>query len=54
VVKPLYKPEGCWFQTGWCELIFLIYLILSAALSLKVLSATKRSDYQKQKDNVAG
>jgi hypothetical protein len=43
-----YKPKGHGFETGWCELIFSIYLILPAALGAGVYSASNRNEYQKQ------
>jgi hypothetical protein len=52
VVKALcYKPEGRWFQT---RRFFSIYLIVPAALGPGVYSASKRNEYQKQKNNVSG
>jgi hypothetical protein len=43
VIKALsYKPEGCGFETMWGELMFLIYLILHAALDPGVHSASNR------------
>jgi hypothetical protein len=47
-----YKSEGRGFETRRAELIFSIYLILSAALGLGVHSASNRNEYQKQKNNV--
>jgi hypothetical protein len=55
VVKELcYKPECRGFLTRLGELIFSIYLILSAALGPGVYSASNRNEYQKQKNNVSG
>jgi hypothetical protein len=52
VVEALcYKPEGRGFETRCGELIFSIYLILSAALGPGVYSASNRNEYQKQKNN---
>jgi hypothetical protein len=46
VVEALgYKLEGCRLEIRGGELIFAIYLILSATL---------RNEYQKQKNNVSG
>jgi hypothetical protein len=36
------------------ELIFLIYLIIPAALGSGVYSASNRNEYQKHKNNVSG
>jgi hypothetical protein len=47
-----YKPEGRGFETRWGELIFSIYLILPAALSPGIDSASNKNEYQKQKNNV--
>jgi hypothetical protein len=49
-----YKPDGCGFEERWGEWIFLIYLILPAALGPGVYSASNRNEYQKQKNYVLG
>jgi hypothetical protein len=50
VVKALcYKPEGRWFVLD--EVIFLIYLILPAALGPGICSTSNRNEYQKHKIN---
>jgi hypothetical protein len=55
VVKALLlKPECCRLKTRGGELIFLIYLILPAALGPGVYSASNRNKYQEQKNNVSG
>jgi hypothetical protein len=55
MVEALYcKPEGRGFETRRGECIFSIYLILPAALGHGVYSASNRSEYQKQKNNVSG
>jgi hypothetical protein len=55
VVEALcYKPEGRGFQTRWDECIFLIYLILPAALDPGIDSAYNRNEYQNRKNNVSG
>jgi hypothetical protein len=55
VVEALcYKPEGRGLQTRYCELIFSICLILSAAVGPGVYSASNRNGFQKQKNNVSG
>jgi hypothetical protein len=52
VVKALcYKPEGCGFETRY-ELMFSIYLILSAALGTGLHSASIRNYYKQR--NVSG
>jgi hypothetical protein len=48
-----YKLEGHGFKSRPGELIFLIYLILQAALSPAIYSASNRNEYQKQKNNVS-
>jgi hypothetical protein len=48
-----YKPEGREFETWRGEWKFLIYLILPAAVSYRVYSASNRSEYQKQMNNVS-
>jgi hypothetical protein len=53
VIKVLwYQPEGCRFEIRWAERIFLIYLILLAALGPGVHSASNINDYQKQTSNM--
>jgi hypothetical protein len=48
MVKALcYKPKSRGFETRWGERIFLIYLILRAALGPGVHSASNRNEYQK-------
>jgi hypothetical protein len=48
IVKALcYKPEGRGFETWWGERIVSIYLILPAALSPGVHSASNKNEYQK-------
>jgi hypothetical protein len=55
VVKALcYKPEGRGFEIRLGEIIFPVYVILSAALDPGVYSAGNRNVYQKQKNNVSG
>jgi hypothetical protein len=55
VIKALcYNPEGRRFKIRLSECIFSIYLILPAALSPGVHSASNRNEYQKQKNNVPG
>jgi hypothetical protein len=55
VVRALSKDlEGHGFETGRGKLIFLIYLILPAALGPRVYSAPNRIEYRKQKNNVSG
>jgi hypothetical protein len=55
VVKALcHKPESRGFETRRCELIFLIYLIIPAALGPGVNSACNRNKYKKQEINVSG
>jgi hypothetical protein len=48
-----YKLEGHGFETQWGELIFPIHLILLAALGPGVYSASKRKEYQKQKNYIS-
>jgi hypothetical protein len=53
VIKALcYKLEGCGFETGWGEGIFLIFPILRVALGPGVYSASDRNEYQKKKNIV--
>jgi hypothetical protein len=47
------KPEGRWFETWWSEYIFFNLPNLSDCTIPGVYSATKRNDYQKQKNNVS-
>jgi hypothetical protein len=54
VMELCYKPESHEFETRCGELIFLIYLILQAALGPGVYSASNRNKYQKLKNNVLG
>jgi hypothetical protein len=55
IVKALcYKREGRVFETQWGELIFSSYLILPVTLGPGVHSASNRSEYQKQRNNVSG
>jgi hypothetical protein len=55
VVEALrYKPVGHGFENRWGEWFFSIYLILPAALSPLVYSASNGNEYQKQKNNVSG
>jgi hypothetical protein len=55
VIKLLfYKPECRGFETRRDERIFSIYLILSAALSFEICSASNKNEYQKQNNNVSG
>jgi hypothetical protein len=49
-----HKPEGCGFQTQLGEWIFSIYLILPAALTPGVYSASNRNEYHKENNNVSG
>jgi hypothetical protein len=55
VIRALcFKPEGRGFKTRWGEWVFFkIYLILPAALGPGFHSASNRSEYQKQKNNVS-
>jgi hypothetical protein len=51
VVKALcYKSDGCGFETDEMNEFFSSYLILPAALSPGVHSASNRNTYQKQKN----
>jgi hypothetical protein len=55
MVKALcYKPEVRWSELLRGELIFSVYLFLPAVLRFVVYSASKRNEYQKQKNNVSG
>jgi hypothetical protein len=47
------KLEGRGFETRWSEWHFSFYLILLAALSPRVYSASDRYEYQEQKNNVS-
>jgi hypothetical protein len=54
VVEALsYKLEGRAFETQLSQCISSIYLINPVALGLVVHSASKRNEYQKQKNNVS-
>jgi hypothetical protein len=55
VVKALcYKQGGRRFQTQLGKLMFLIYLILPAALGPRVYLASNRNEYQKHKNYISG
>jgi hypothetical protein len=54
VTTSFYKLEVRGLETRRGELIFLIYLILPAALGPGVYSTSNGNEYQKQKYNVSG
>jgi hypothetical protein len=47
-----YKPEGS--KPDKVKAFFSIYLILQAALGLRVYSASNRNEYQMHTNNVSG
>ena len=42
----LYKPEGCGFNSRWCQRNFFIHIILPATLWPGVDSTSNRNEYQ--------
>jgi hypothetical protein len=55
VVKALCnKPEGRGFEARLVERFLSIYLIIPIPLDPGVYSASKRKDFQKQKNKVSG